>query len=144
MTCKPRLIFIFGKHIIVSIPLPLQNASFFLIMLEYKIAFSLSLVIFIILVDLYSWQGLKTLLRKQSAKRLRIIQKVYFSFTALIALLFLSTIFITALQTSLYFRTYVSAILIIIYLAKLIQCIFLLVDDVQRLIRWTIKKIFPP
>ncbi len=113
-------------------------------MLEYKIAVSLSVIIFVILVDLYSWQGVKTLLRKQSDKRLRTIQTVYFSLTAFISILFLSTIFITALQTSLYFRTYVSAILIIIYLAKFIQCIFLLVDDVQRLIRWAVQKIVPP
>jgi hypothetical protein len=51
-----------------------------------------------------------------------------------------ATIFITALQTSLYFRTYVSAILIIIYLSKFIQCIFLAIDDVYRLARWAFKK----
>src|SRR6478609_2241735 len=107
MMCKPRLIFIFGKHIIVSIPLPLQNASFFLNMLEYKIAISLFIVLFVFLVDLYSWQGVKTSLRKQSAKRLRTIQRAYFTFTALITVLFVCTFFIQALQTSLYFRTYV-------------------------------------
>ena len=113
-------------------------------MLEYKIAISLSVIIFIILVDLYSWQGVKTLLRKQSDKRVRSIQKVYFGLTAIIGALFLCTIFITALQTSLYFRTYVSATLLILYLAKFIWCIFLLIDDIHRLVRWGYQKLFPP
>jgi uncharacterized protein len=110
-------------------------------MLEYKIAITLSVIIFMILVDLYSWQGFKVFLRKKSATTIKRLRRIHFSLTAFIALLFMATIFITALQTSLYFRTYVSAILIIIYLSKFIQCIFLLVDDIQRLVRWLIGKI---
>ena len=110
-------------------------------MLEYKIAIALSVILFITLVDLYSWQGVKTLLRNQPEKRLKNVQLAYFSMTAVIGVLFLCTIFITALQTSLYFRTYVSAILLIIYLSKLIWCIFLLLDDVHRLVRWIVRKV---
>lgn len=113
-------------------------------MLEYKITISVSVLLFIILVDLYSWQGFKTFLRKKNATTVKRFRIGYFSLTAIIGALFLATIFITPLQTSLYFRTYVSAILLILYLAKFIQCIFLLIDDIQRLIRYLIKKLRPP
>lgn len=112
-------------------------------MLEYKIAITLSVIIFMILVDLYSWQGFKVLFSKRSPATVQRLMKIHFSLTVLIAILFICTIFVKSLQTSLYFRTYVSATLLIFYLAKFIQCIFLFVDDIQRLLRWTAKKLAP-
>jgi len=138
------LIFIFEKQIIDYLPLPTQFAPFFLNMLEYKIAITLSIIIFMLLVDMYVWQGIKVLFRKKSQRTLLLIRNGHFGLTILLALLFVSTIFITALQTSLYFRSYVSAALFILYLAKFILCLFLLVDDLQRLIRWVVKKVQPP
>jgi predicted MPP superfamily phosphohydrolase len=96
-----------------------------------------------ILVDLYSWQGFKVLFRRKKPETINRLMKIHFGLTILISVLFVCTIFIKSLQTSLYFRTYVSAVLIIFYLAKLIQCIFLLIDDIQRLIRWIFKKLVP-
>lgn len=112
-------------------------------MLEYKIAISLFIIVFIILVDLYTWQGVKTLLRKLPARKLTMIYRFHFGTTIVIGVLFLCTFFITALQTSLHFRTYVSAMLFIVYLSKFIWCIFLLVDDIQRCIRWAKQKLAP-
>jgi hypothetical protein len=112
-------------------------------MLEYKIAFSLGIIIFMILVDLYSWQGFKILFHHKGNVFRKKLMYVHYSLTVLIAILFLCTFFITALQTSLHFRTYVSAFLIIFYLAKFIQCFFLLIDDTQRGIRWIILKLSP-
>lgn len=110
-------------------------------MQQYKIAITLSVIIFMILVDLYAWQGFKVFFRKRSANTLKRLMYIHFGLTAIIALLFVCTIFIKPLQTSLYFRTYVSAILLIFYLAKFIQCIFIAVDDLHRLIRWIYLKL---
>lgn len=112
-------------------------------MLEFKIAISVGVILFMILVDLYSWQGIKVLFRKRSTRFIQQLSYVYFGLTVIIGSLFVATIFITALQTSMHFRTYVSAFLFILYLAKFIQCIFLFVDDIQRLIRWIIFKLTP-
>lgn len=113
-------------------------------MLEYKIAVALTIIVFVLLVDLYSWQGFKTLLRNKSAKTIQRLKYIHYTFGVFVIILFVSTIFITKLQTSHYFRTYVSAALVIVYLSKLIQCIFLLVDDIQRLLRWGTLKLNPP
>ena len=113
-------------------------------MLEYKIAVALTIIVFVLLVDLYSWQGFKTLLRNKSAKTIQRLKYIHYTFGVFVIILFVSTIFITKLQTSHYFRTYVSAALVIVYLSKLIQCIFLLVDDIQRLLRWVTLKLNPP
>ncbi|MES2778997.1 MAG: metallophosphoesterase [Bacteroidota bacterium] len=112
-------------------------------MLEYKIAVALSIIIFVLLIDLYSWQGVKTLLSKKSTATIKRFKRTHFTSGFLAIVLFISTIFIPALQNSHYFRTYVSAALVIIYLSKLIMCIFLSFDDIQRLIRWTIRKLTP-
>lgn len=113
-------------------------------MLEYKIAVALTIIVFVLLVDLYSWQGFKTLLRNKSAKTIQRLKYIHYTFGVFVIILFISTIFITKLQTSHYFRTYVSAALVIVYIAKLIQCIFLLIDDIQRLLRWVAIKLNPP
>ncbi len=110
-------------------------------MQQYKIAITLFVIIFMILVDLYSWQGLKVFFRKKSPETLKRIMYFHYSLTVLIAILFVCTIFIKPLQTSLYFRTYVSAILLIFYLAKFIQCIFIAIDDLHRFIRWSYRKL---
>jgi predicted MPP superfamily phosphohydrolase len=108
---------------------------------QYKIAITLFIIVFMILVDLYSWQGFKVLFRKKSEATIKRLKKIHFTLTGLIAILFVCTIFITPLQTSLYFRTYVSAVLLIFYLAKFIQCIFIAIDDLHRLIRWIYREI---
>jgi uncharacterized protein len=112
-------------------------------MLEYKIAVALTIIVFVLLIDLYSWQGLKTLLSKKSNITTTRLKRLHYGFGFLAIVLFVSTIFITALQNSHYFRTYVSAALVIVYFSKLLMCIFLLFDDLQRLIRWTIRKLAP-
>ncbi|MES2561022.1 MAG: metallophosphoesterase [Bacteroidota bacterium] len=112
-------------------------------MLEYKIAVALSIIIFVLLMDIYSWQGVKTFLRHKTAAIINRAKRVHFGFGVLAVILFVSTIFIPALQNSHYFRTYVSAALVIVYISKLILCIFLLVDDLQQLFRWLARKAAP-
>lgn len=112
-------------------------------MLEYKIAIALSIIIFVLLMDLYSWQGVKTLLNKKTAATIQKFKRAHFTFGFLAIVLFISTIFIPTLQNSHYFRTYVSAALVIVYISKLLLCIFMLVDEIQRFIRWAIHKLAP-
>lgn len=112
-------------------------------MLQYKITVAFFVVVFITLIDLYSWQGIRTLVRNKSDQFKKRLKKTHFGISIGISILFIATIFITPLQTSLYFRTYVSAVLMVVYVAKFIQCLFLVIDDIQRGVQWLFKKAMP-
>jgi predicted MPP superfamily phosphohydrolase len=112
-------------------------------MLEYKIAVALFVVIFVLLVDLYSSQALRTILRGKSPEVLKITRYIHFGSGIVLSILFLVTIFIPALQTGSMFRTYVSATLVIVYLSKFITCIFLAIDDLRRLVKNIAQKARP-
>jgi uncharacterized protein len=113
-------------------------------MLEYKIAVTLGIILFMLLVDLYSWQAFKTLLQKKSKPAQQKWNRWFYGLTLFCIVVLLAVLFIPALQLNPHLRTYTSAFLFITYLAKFIQCLFLLIDDFARLIQWTVKRINLP
>ena len=109
-------------------------------MLVFKIQLAVSMTLFIVLLDLYSWQGIKTIFKNRTQSFLTKLRNIYFGLGFFFILIFSAQFFIPALETVKLFRIFTSAFVFIIYISKLIYCIFLLVDDLQRLIRWIIKK----
>ncbi len=110
-------------------------------MLTFKIQLALFMVAFILLIDIYSWQAVKTLFKKREAPFLKRLRIFYFILTAVFVLLMSSQFFVPFLEVNKMYRIYVSAFVFIIYISKLVLCIFLLVDDIQRLVRWIVRKI---
>jgi len=101
----------------------------------------IALVIF--LLDFYVFQALKTVSQPGSD---RARQVLYFSSWVVSFLTFapmFSFRFIHFLQTSKMFRNYVFAILIGLFLAKLIGSLFFVADDVRRGALLLMNKIFP-
>lgn len=119
----------------------LQNATFkSKIMLQFKIILVLSVLSFIVLIDLYTWQALKTIVKPKLHKAAK---RIHFGMMFGIMFLFISSYLFLGLETNMYYRTYVASFIFIIYLSKFFTCIFLLADDIGRLFRWGIKKIKP-
>lgn len=112
-------------------------------MLEFKIKLILSIITFIWLVDVYSWQAVKTILIRKYSNRIKSWKRSYFSIPVVVSLLFLATFFIPSLETNMVYRTYVSSLIFVVYLSKFLLCLFLLIDDLLRLIKWVISKIRP-
>lgn len=113
-------------------------------MLEFKIKLILSVLAFITLVDLYSWQAVRTIVNKRKPSALKRWKRIYFGLTIGISFLFISGYLFLNLETNMYYRTYVSSFIFIIYLSKFLICLFLLVDDLRRLFVWLYKKTNPP
>ncbi len=109
-------------------------------MLVFKIQLAVSMTLLIVLLDLYSWQGIKTIFKNRSQTFLSKLRNTYFGLGIIFILIFSAQFFIPALETVKLFRIFTSAFVFIIYISKLIYCIFLLVDDLQRFVRWIIKK----
>lgn len=102
----------------------------------------MSFRIFIILlilfaIDLYVFQGVKILLQHKSVTTQRTVNYIYW----IVALFCLSVILIGNIydwhQWNKAFRTYSFAFIVTVYFSKLFVVLFLLIDDVLRLFRWT-------
>lgn len=101
----------------------------------------IALVIF--LLDFYVFQALKTVSQQGSERARQVIYMTYWVVSFLTIATMLSFPYIQFLQTSKMFRNYVFAILIGLFLAKLIGSLFFVADDLRRGALLLMNKIFP-
>ncbi len=110
-----------------------MNRSFFFIIL--------ALVLFA--VDWYVWQAVRTLIRTSSDTTQRWATGVYWAFSVipLGAFLLLQVLPPDFLNKTV--RNFVFAGIAIPYFAKIFAVVFLLIDDLRRLVQWIISKFVP-
>ena len=101
----------------------------------------IALVIF--LLDLYVFQALKTVSQQGSERGRQAIYVTYWVVSLFTIATMLSFPYLQFLQTSKIFRNYVFAILIGLFLAKLIGSLFFVADDIRRGALVLMNKIFP-
>jgi predicted MPP superfamily phosphohydrolase len=101
----------------------------------------IALVIFIL--DLYVFQALKTVSQQWSERGRQAIFITYWVVSFFTIATMLSFPYLQFLQTSKIFRNYVFAILIGLFLAKLIGSLFFVADDIRRGALLLMNKIFP-
>jgi predicted MPP superfamily phosphohydrolase len=101
----------------------------------------IALVIF--LLDLYVFQALKTVSQQGSDRGRQAIYVTYWVVSFFTIATMLSFPYLQFLQTSKIFRNYVFAILIGLFLAKLIGSLFFVADDIRRGALLLMNKIFP-
>ena len=101
----------------------------------------IALVIF--LLDLYVFQALKTVSQQGSERGRQAIFITYWVVSFVTITTMLSFPYLQFLQTSKVFRNYVFAILIGLFLAKLIGSLFFVADDIRRVALLLMNKIFP-
>ena len=101
----------------------------------------IALVIF--LLDLYVFQALKTVSQQGSDRGRQAIYVTYWLVSFFTIVTMLSFPYLQFLQTSKIFRNYVFAILIGLFLAKLIGSLFFVADDIRRGALVLMNKIFP-
>jgi predicted MPP superfamily phosphohydrolase len=90
----------------------------------------------IILIDLYFYQAISTLLRGASGARKNIVFYMYAGFTAISVLTVLMPLLIPFQDWPKFFKIYFLAFILILLFSKIIGSLFLLVDDLIRLFRW--------
>ncbi len=97
-------------------------------------------VAIIIALDLYFWQAIKVVIHNPAS--LRIAKFVHFGLCAIIVVSMLLFAFFPQLQEYKLFRTYLFAVIVTLYLSKLIVVFFLIIDDIIRLFRWIFQRLF--
>ena len=95
-----------------------------------------------LVLDTYVFQAIKAVCQSASPKTKAIIYSVYWGITALAIIGFLIFAFTDQYFLSRKVRTYLFAIIIGLFLAKLTTIIFILIDDIRRVIQWAAGKLF--
>ncbi len=94
-----------------------------------------------LLLDFYVYQAIKTVSQNTSDKSKLVIQITYWSISIITLACLLSLPYVQALQTNKIFRNYIFAVLVGLFLAKLIGSVFFLLDDLRRLLLWVFGKL---
>src|SRR5690348_10573561 len=103
---------------------------------------ALIFVAIMLLVDTYVFLAIKTVSHNASPKTRTIIFSIYWTISAIAVIGFLIFILTDHDFLPKKFRTYLFATIIGLFLAKFIAIVFLLVDDVRRLIQLVAGKLF--
>lgn len=100
-------------------------------------------IVILLIVDLYVFTAVRFLAQNNGDKSRAIIFSLYWvlSLSAIAFIIFFPTS--QYLQDHIALRNYVFAIIVGLFFAKLIACVFFLLDDIRRLFIWLMAKIFP-
>lgn len=110
-------------------------------MLFFRLRILGILLIFFLVLDLYSWRGVKVLVRKFFPKREKLVRIFYFGISALIIAATAIFFFFPELEEHRVFRKIVSATMITVIATKLTFLVFVLVEDIIATIQWVVRKI---
>jgi len=99
-------------------------------------------IIVILLIDLYVFQAVKVILQNASPKAKVILFGIYWGISALTVLTLILMPYFNIDNWNKTFRTYFFALLIGAFLSKAVTVIFLIVDDLRRILQWAGSKLF--
>lgn len=97
----------------------------------------------IVLLDVYVFQAVRVVTNGANERTKILINSIYWVITGITVLVVISFPFVQSFQTSKFFRNYVFAILMGLFIAKLIAALFFVVDDLRRLIMFIVSKVAP-
>lgn len=101
-----------------------------------RLAGSWIFLLVLILVDIYVYQALKSVAANWQPKTRWIVLGTYWGISILSIALMLSIVFTNYENWHKLLRTYAFAVVIGLFLAKLLASAFFLVDDVRRVVQW--------
>ncbi len=110
-------------------------------MLDFKIKITLTLIAFAFLIDTYAWQAYKTLYNKRNKNVRRAISIAFWAIPTLVALILISSFVFPNMDDNKMYRIYFAGFYFVFYLSKFFICIFMLLDDIKRLLTFVLRKI---
>jgi predicted MPP superfamily phosphohydrolase len=105
--------------------------------------FLVVVIILFLLLDLYIFQVLRTISQGVSARGRSILFGSYWALSILTIAVFAILPFLES-PGNRRLRTYIFATVLGLFFAKLLACVFFLLDDIRRLIQWASGKLFFP
>ena len=101
--------------------------------------FGFILPLIVIGIEFYFFTGVQTIIRDFQPQRKVTIQIIYWVISCLTITGLSISMFYSMQNWSQFLRAYLASILFVLFVSKLIGCVFLLVDDVLRLFRWSFQ-----
>jgi uncharacterized protein len=101
------------------------------------------ILITLLLIDLYVFQGIRFLIRNLHPQAIRVIIYAYWSVTVICFAVIIASTFVDWHDWPKGLRTYSFAFIFVTYFSKLFLVLFLIVDDLFRFFRWIYGIIFP-
>ncbi len=98
-------------------------------------------ILILLVLDLYVFQAIKLVTHNSLFRTKYIINSIYWGLTILSILGFLMFVYTPQDFLGKIVRTYLFAIIIGLLLAKFLASLFLMIDDVRRMIQWLLQKI---
>lgn len=108
-----------------------------------RLAGSWIFLLIFLLLDIYVFQALKIVAVSWAPKTRMIVYAVYWGISVLSFTLMLSVLFTNYENWHKLLRTYAFAIVIGLFLAKLLASVFFVVDDIRRIAQWAGSFLFP-
>ncbi len=93
-------------------------------------------ILVMLAVDFYVFQSLRLVTAGLPQKSRLLIHAIYWSFTVVAVLLFLLIPVVGFESIPKFIRTYVFAIVVGLFIAKLVASLFFLIDDLRRILQW--------
>ncbi len=98
------------------------------------------LILFMVLVDIYFFQALKSVSHSLSGRGRTILYIVYWSVSVLAIVTLILLPYLHFEKQNKYVKTIIFSVTAAIFFAKLFACLFFLIDDLRRGIQWLITK----
>lgn len=97
---------------------------------------SWAFIVFMLLVDFYVFQSVKLVSASLSPRTRLVVYAIYWSITLLAVVFFLVLPYLDYHTLPPLVRTYVFAMIIGLFIAKLVAALFFVLDDLRRLLQW--------
>ncbi len=104
-------------------------------MFKSKIIGFLAFLLFFVIIDLYTWQGVKMLIKGSSEQTKKWVASIYWGYSISLILFLFTFRFLQMHMEPIVIR-FVAAFVFSIFIIKIIWTLFLIIDDLLRIIRW--------
>jgi len=101
----------------------------------FQIKLALSFISFAFIIDLYSWQAIRALVRDKTKITRKIFAYIYWTIPVLVFIYFTAGLFFPGQNTNKFIKIYFAGFYFVIYISKFVVCIFLVFDDIKRLMK---------
>ena len=104
------------------------------------IGFAFFFILFI-LIDLYTWQGVRLIVRNSSDSTKKIVTWTYWGYTIFLVLFMILSRSLVGFMSPTAMRFF-ATLFFSIFIVKILWCLFLFVDDIIRFFQWIGKDLF--
>lgn len=99
----------------------------------FQIKLAIFFILFALLIDSYSWQAIRALVRDKSNLTRKIFAYIYWTIPVIVTIYFIHGLLFPGQNNNKFIKIYFNGFYFVIYASKFVVCLFLVFDDLKRL-----------